>query len=473
MIVMKFKYIISGAVIAGVMSSCNHYLDIKPYDKVIPETAEDFSAMIHYRLNEIDEGSDGVLVPSFSSTSSYDAGYGDDFETCLTGSGGVRLPYYVGSYISSNGYNNLYSDLYEVIRDCNIVIHEMKESGTEEADNLLATAYAMRGVAYYQLLRAFCDVPQPGNYDNQLGMPVVTAFDMEQKAPRSSMAETIGCIESDLLKSIDYGMNEDIYRFTEDVAKGYLARLYFWTRRWDDCLDMAQELLVKHPLLDAEGYKSMMSESGKLAGNQLIKAYRSISVSGGSNVSGIISSLSYRPVSIRFLSHFTEEEKDTDVRYKMYVNTKRQACKGIFCGMRSAEFALMEAEALYHLDRKSEALESINTLRRNRIRDYKDIDMDNLPPVNPYEIIKVDVEGDDLTPLMALILSERRKELFLEGDRFYELKRNGSPQFSTMYNGLKYTTLSYMYTFPIPIRDIDLSGNLVQNPGYNEIINKN
>lgn len=473
MMIMKTRQILWGAIVAGVLSSCSNYLDIKPYDKVIPETAEDFAALIHYRLNQIDEGSDDDLIPSFSTTVSYDSGYGDDFEVCLTGTGGTRLPNYVGSSISSNGFNNNYSGLYEIIRDCNIVIHEMKESGTAEADNLLATAYAMRGVAYYQLLRLFCEVPQPGGYDSQLGVPVVTMFDMEAKPVRSSMAGTIEAIESDLKRSISYGMNEDIYRFTEDVVRGYLARLYFWSRQWDKCLETAQDMLVKYPLLDIDPYKAMMSSgSGALTGNQLIKAYRSISVSGNNSMSGSINSLSYRPVSLRFLSHFPDSEKAADVRYAMYVNTKRQACKGIFCGMRAAEFALMEAEALYHLGRREDALASINKLRRHRIIGYTDLEMDNLPAVNAMEIISVDVEGDRLTPLMALILSERRKELFLEYDRWFELKRNGAPQFSAMYNGVKYTTMSYMYTFPIPIRDLDLNPGLVQNTGYDEIINR-
>lgn len=471
---MKMKYIISGSIMAIMMSSCSHYLDIKPYDKVIPETAEDFSALIHNRLNDIDQGSNDDLIPSFSTTTSYDAGYGDDFEVCLTGSGGSRLPNYVGSMISANGFNGTYSGLYEIIRDCNIVIHEMKETGTEEADNLLATAYAMRGVAYYQLLRYFCEIPQPGNYESQLGVPVVTEFDMEAKPGRSSMAKTIETIESDLMRSISYRMNKDIYRFTEDVARGYLARLYFWTRRWDDCLTVARDLLARHPLLDIEEYRSMMmSESGNLLGNQLIKAYRAVSISGSTSVSGSINSLSYRPVSLRFINSFPDQEKSTDVRYGMYINTKRQACKGIFCGMRAAEFALMEAEALYHLDQKEEALKSINNLRRHRIKDYTDLEMDNLPALNPMEIIKVDVDGNQLTPLMGLILNERRKELFLEYDRWFELKRNGAPQFSTMYNGVKYTTMSYMYTFPIPIRDIELNPDLIQNEGYNETINRN
>ncbi len=471
---MNIKHIIPGFIAAGLLSSCSHYLDIKPYDKVIPETAEDFSALIHEHLNDIDDGSDDVLVPSFSTTSSYDSGYGDDFEVCLTSSNVSRLPNYVGSMITANSFNNLYSNLYEIIRDCNIVISEMKESGTREADDLLATSYAMRGVAYYQLLRNFCDVPQPGNYDSQLGVPIVTVFDMEAKPARSSMARTIEQIESDLQRSISYHLDNDIYRFTEDVARGYLARLYFWTRQWDNCLDLAQELLAKYPLLDPEAYKSMAtSGSGKLMGNQLIKAYRSVSISGSGSVSGALTSLSYRPVSLRFLSHFTDEEKTTDVRYGIYVNTKRQASKGIFCGMRGAEFALMEAEALYHLGQKTEALKAINNFRRHRIKDYTDLEMDNLPALNTREIIRVDVEGNPLTPLMGLILSERRKELFLEYDRWFEQKRNGAPQFSAMYNGVKYTTLSYMYTFPIPIRDIELNPDLVQNQGYNEVINRN
>lgn len=462
------------AILAVASVSCSDYLDIKPYDKVIPETAEDFSAMIHYRLNRIDTGDDDCLVPSFSTTSSFDAAYGDDFEVCLTGAGGARLPNYIGSFITYNNYNTIYTGLYEIIRDCNIVLHDMTETGTEEADKVRATAHAMRGVAYYQLLRMFCQVPEPGAYESQLGVPLVTEFDMEAVTPRATMAQTITQIESDLKTSIAYNMTDPIFRFTADVSKGYLARFYFWTRRWSDCLDMTSELLTAHPLLDIDGYKAMVNGGNKLHGNQLIKAYTSTSASASSATSGTISTLSYRPVSIRFLSHFTDEERTTDVRYPMWVNTMRQATKPIFCGMRAAEFKLMEAEALYHLSRPTDALNSINDLREKRIEGYQRLSMQDLPStLNPREIVKVDVNGNALTPLMALILSERRKELFLEGDRFFELKRNGSPEFSTFYNGVKYTTLSYMYTFPIPIRDLDITSVLVQNPGYVEIVNKN
>ena len=95
--------------------------------------------------------------------------------------------------------------------------------------------------------------------------------------------------------------------------------------------------------------------------------------------------------------------------------------------------------------------------------------METLPAVDTDDIIKVDAEGKSLTPLIYAILCERRKELFLEGDRFTELKRNGRPEFWVMNKGLKYTTYKFMYTFALPAGDIQLNPALQQNPGYTEI----
>ena len=78
----------------------------------------------------------------------------------------------------------------------------------------------------------------------------------------------------------------------------------------------------------------------------------------------------------------------------------------------------------------------------------------------------VDAEGKALTPLMSSILNERRKELYMEGDRWFELKRNGRPEFWVGYNGIKYTTWKYLYTFPLWQQDLRVNPNLVQNEGY-------
>ncbi|GCB33248.1 RagB/SusD family nutrient uptake outer membrane protein [Bacteroides faecalis] len=447
--------------------SCSHYLDIKPYGKTIPKTSEEFSALLHTWLNEIDGGVDEFLVGNSSVLLDMDGAYGDDFEVCLTSQNGRLMSVYVGNLVGSRAPSRQYSKYYEIIRDCNIVLGEMEESGTAEVGEVRATAYAMRAVAYYQLLRFYCEVPQIGNFENQLGVPLVMSFDMEERPIRSTMQETIDLIESDLNHSLSYHMKNDLYRFTEDVVKGYLARLYFWTKQWGKALPLAQELLTKYGLLEGDAYKNMMSTSYDLVGNQLLKSYRM--TVDMSEITASKTYLQYRPVSKRFLNTFTEEEKVSDIRYALWVNNKRIAIKTFFCGMRIAEFKLMEAECYYHLDKPELALRSINDLRAHRINDYKDLVMDNLPSLQDTEIIVTDAEGNTLTPLMGLILRERRKELFLEGDRFFEQKRNGMPEYWTAYNGRKYVTQKYMYTLPISPREIELVDGLIQNPGYTEL----
>ena len=51
---MKKTFTVIALVLLAV--SCNRYLDIKPYGQTIPETAEEFSALLHAHLDEIDYG---------------------------------------------------------------------------------------------------------------------------------------------------------------------------------------------------------------------------------------------------------------------------------------------------------------------------------------------------------------------------------------------------------------------------------
>lgn len=468
---MKRKNIFLCAVFALCCMSCTDYLDIKPYGRTIPKTAEEFSALLHNHLNSIDTGSDNdILVGNASRITTWDLECGDDFETCLTSQGGTSLNYYVGDLVGSVSCTTMYSKLYTVIRDCNIVLNEMTEDGTTLANQVRATAYALRAVSYYQLLRMFCEAPQSGKFSQQQGVPLVVTFDLEERPVRRTMQETIDLIEDDLKKSIAYHNNEAIYRFTEDVCKGYLVRLYFWTEQWGQALPLAQELLKKYPLLNPDDFVSMMNTEYDLAGNQLLKAYRVVDESGNTALGNMKQILKPRPVSTRLLNLYSEEDKKNDVRYTLSVNAQRVATKLFFCGMRAAEFKLIEAECYYHMNQEEKALISINELRSHRIKNYTDLTSDKLPAVSSGEIIREDAEGKALTPLMALILTERRKEMFLEGDRFFEMKRNGGPEFWTAYNGRKYTTLHFMYTFPIPINDIQIVDGLVQNPGYTDLI---
>lgn len=462
---MKITHILYSLCVVAVCSACSDYLDIKPHGRTVPKTSEEFAALLHTHLNRIDLGEDPYLVGNTGRWLLLDATCGDDFETCLTEGTGRSLGAYVGDAITASA--DTYRNLYAIIRDCNIVINEMKETG-EQADQLRSVAHAIRGASYYQLMRFFCEVPskQPRN---QPGLPLVMTFDPEERPLRSDLQATIDFIESDFVKALQHPTTNAIYRFNEDVIKGYRTRFYFWTKQWDAALTLAQELLQKHPLLQGDAYKKMMTSPHELTGNQLLKAYRIINSSSGEGLSDSQQTISSRPVSARFLEAFSSTEKEKDIRYTLWVNSKRRSIKTFFCGMRAAEFKLIQAECLYHLGKQNEALQAINDLRAHRIDGHTPYTLANLPAPSSKEIIKTDAQGVALTPLLALILQERRKELFLEGDRFFEQKRNGAPEYWTAFNGLKYVTRSYMYTFPIPLRDIELVGQgLKQNPGYTE-----
>ena len=51
------------------LTSCNNYLDVKPKGKIIPKTAEEYSTLLHYWLDEIEKGVNSKIVPDPEHTS--------------------------------------------------------------------------------------------------------------------------------------------------------------------------------------------------------------------------------------------------------------------------------------------------------------------------------------------------------------------------------------------------------------------
>src|SRR5690606_29505355 len=117
------KIIFSLVILIALLStSCKEYLDIKPYGKAIPETAEEFSAILHTHINSIDYGMSEALIGNSSDVFDFEL-FSDNFNATLTLPGGGTLPIYIGSRIGS--LHTKYERLYAVIRDANIIINNM------------------------------------------------------------------------------------------------------------------------------------------------------------------------------------------------------------------------------------------------------------------------------------------------------------------------------------------------------------
>ena len=63
----------------GVCFSCNSYLDLKPYGETIPKTPEEFSALLHSILNDIDYGTDRIIIGNSRSVLDYES-YADNLD---------------------------------------------------------------------------------------------------------------------------------------------------------------------------------------------------------------------------------------------------------------------------------------------------------------------------------------------------------------------------------------------------------
>lgn len=443
------------------LTSCSNYLDVKPKGKIIPQTAEEYSTLLHYWLDEIEKGVNTCIVPDPEHTSFLEF-CAEDLDGTLASSF-INSELYAGSFINRN--QQLYSELYSVIKDCNIVIGTMEDTESEMARKLLGTAWSLRSVCYYNLMQNFCEPYQPSTASNTLGLPLVDEFDMEAKPGRSTLRETADFIQAGFKKALSYQLADVDYLFTVPVTKAYMARFYFWTQNWSEAIACASEVLSLYPMLEADEYATAINQKLPKGKDIIMASYTTEDDMGALNYISAQGNAAERPVCKELVQLFGSEPND--VRKAVAFDSQRKALKKVSTKFRSEELCLILAESYAHLDKDGEALTYLNMLRSKRItKDYTPYTMDNLPDV-AQQTITVDATGAPLDKLMSAILCERRKELFLEGDRWYELKRNGRPEFWIAANGKKYVTEKYLYTYPIPRVDVDLfPGLLQQNPGY-------
>ena len=323
----------------------------------------------------------------------------------------------------------------------------------------------MKGICYYNLMRDFCDAWDASDAEEQLGMPLIDEFDILDMSVRASLAQTARYTENLLNKSLSKKMSDGKFFFTEYIVKAYQARLAFWTEDWGKTISICNDIITNSglSLTSIDGYEEMIQAQYDKKGEVLVRSHINNSSELDWYFTYVKGYIKTRPASASLVALY---DKENDIRYKVCIDSKRMGVKTPECRIRLSEIYLMLAEAYCHKGENELALSSLNELRRHRIINVADLTMATLPPLRNDNRIVVDAEGESLTTLMQAILDERRREMFLEGDRWFELKRNGSPEWWIINNGLKYTTKKYMYTAPIYKGDVDLNPNLEQNQGY-------
>ncbi|GEP50811.1 membrane protein [Flavobacterium noncentrifugens] len=461
------------------LASCNDdYLDINREDQIqavnffqTSEDAQQATAAIYANLRTWELNSFATFTISIAS---------DDAEKGSTpGDASFFNAYNNYTFSPTEGQiNDYWKGQYRGINLCNQVISNLPGIAMDETlkARLIAEARFVRGYHYFNLVRTYGGVPI---YN---GLPA----DGNYNIPRNTSDEVYAFIIADLAAAREilptsYSAVE-VGRATKGAANAYLSKVYLYKKDWALALQYSNEVIGGgYDLLP--NYNSVFrianensvesifeAQANFVAGNCTVSNSQYSQTQGvagqfgwGFNVPSNDLAASYetgdvrRDATILFRGETTPEGDLINAtganpmyNQKSYVPLA-QIGPGCSEGseqnvrlMRFAEVLLINAEAANESGNTTLAQQSLNKVRTRAGL--------------------ANTTANDQATIRTAIWKERRSEMAMEGDRFWDVVRQGRG--AEVFGPLGFTA-GKNEIFPIPFDAVSLSNNvLTQNPGY-------
>jgi starch-binding outer membrane protein, SusD/RagB family len=466
---------------------CSDYLDVdaeavKPVDEFFQTEEDAVSAVnaIYARMRTWPMVAFAyVIIQEITSDNSIkgsaqgDASFINDFDKfTFTSTQGTFTDYWNGRYEGINLSNQVLSNIPDI---------EMNENLKAR---LLAEAKFTRALFYFDLVRAFGDIPMPTSVDNVL----------EASTVRTPKDEVYAQIIQDLTEAIEVLPDNydaaNIGRATKGAARGILSKVYLYRGEWDKAIEQTTAIISSNRYGLEDNFYNVFRipyENGKeslfeiqasaIAGNADISNSQHSQVQGvrGTNGFGWGFNIPSDDLAAAFDAAGDEVRKKVTILYKGDVTEDGDVIEGVNAGelegvnkpryngksyvprnrqvngvnegseqnirvLRYAEVLLIDAEAKVRKGDIGGAATSLNLVRE-----------------------RVDLDPID-APTLQDIWNERRLELAMEGDRFYDLVRTG--QAATVLGPQGFVS-GKNEVFPIPQVMIDVTNNAIQqNNGY-------
>ena len=410
--------------------------------------------------------------------------------------------------LPSNGRANaLWTGYYGLINKCNSTLYQIgtnKNIVTTDAIKVQSQAEVrfIRGYAYFMLTRFFGRVPI---IDTLFADPAA-----QNNVPQATTAQLYSFIESDLnFAAANLPLSWDASKFagrvTSGAANGMLAKVYLTQKKWAAAMSAASLVMNSGQYDLSTPYATIFSEEGENsresifevqgradANNPTSQGIQYASLQGvrgsgawdlgwGWNTPSTALEAAYEPNDPRKARTILYTSTATtpgltiygevtplglpNPRYnnKVYTNPSIRATVGNRQGwwmnvriLRYADVVLMYAEAANEVGGAANITAARNALNlvRKRAR-------------GSNNSILPDVTTADQAELRDAIRRERRVELAMEHDRFFDLVRWGVAQSTLNAAGKTNFLDSRDVLLPIPQTQIDLSkGVLTQKSGY-------
>ncbi len=353
---------------------------------------------------------------------------------------------------------DMWTAIYRQIDRDNVILQKVPAvAGLSDAsrNDILGQAYFLRALSFHNLVKFYGEVPTPL-------VPVTSPADAAAYT-RSSVANVYTQILADLDKAAQLITNTTNTRYaTQTAVKALRARVLFYRASssastsaadYQAALDAANSVLAGRDTLTVP-YADLFSTAGSNTAEDIFRVSFIVSQNNGLGNWYIASGRGEVSPTQNLVDAYQAGDARKSWSVKTTGNTnhplegrKYSTTAGTehIHVIRLAELVLMKAEILARQGNLAAAVAEYNKVRvRAGI---------------PKHTLGTEVKTAD--DVIAAVVAERRLELALEGDRWHDLNRLGT---AAAVKG--FTNRSYQVRFPIPLRDINTSPQLTQNPGY-------
>lgn len=511
----KIFYIVTLTLAASVLliASCKRsFLDVPPQGKTTEEQAlidpDAADKLVTGAYNNLYlPGTVGFKLLVLADVTSDDSDKGS--VSTDAGFDGIFLDNF--NYDANTGiFNDVWTDNYKGITSANKALDILGKSSIDASikERLSGEARFIRALLYFNLVREF------GGVIKLTTVPTLAEANNIEFQTRATKEEIYKVITEDLLYGVDHlpAKGESgfvVGRASKGAAQALLSKVYLYQENWQGAYDMSQAVINSGKYDLASDYAGIFRESGAnniesifevqtgpyanqtsggLACDAVSKNYSNFQGPRGTFSSQTIGGQTYSGGDLGFGLN----TPSADLAAAYAANDSRKAGTIIFTsatgtttlwdGFVLPARPLVVNERYNYKGYHSPFLETKSCLGIND----KDSKPKNIRVIRYAEVLLINAEAathigaDAMTPLakvrlragltttsatVADIWNERRLELAMEGDRFFDLVRTGRAAAVMNAQGKAFVTGKHE-VFPIPQKQRDLSGGRLTQNNY-------
>lgn len=463
------------------LTSCDKALEEEPQNKLKPQTATDYDELLNYGYPTTRDY--GTVVP----LDYYVEMMTDDQDIRYFNKDRNEYAIHPFSFEDThehssmiNGYDQAWKNFYHAIYYANVVIDNIDNADGDInfKKYIKGEAMALRAFSFFKLINLYAKPYDESTAGTDLGVPLKLDPTVQAGSyTRNTVSEIYDQINNDITEGIRLMVENDQRvqsKFKLKPVSAYLlaSRIALYQKNYELAIENANEAIaLNSQLFDLSGNTMEFAQTswGYGQGTHYFNSdNNNVLFRYGSNE---FYTFVFFPGSLALSDDFKSIFEPGDLRFYYFSYVKGPLGRAYFKfrpfpnrpgepirGFRVEEAYLNRAEAFVMTNKTQEALDDINTIRKSKFDASFDPDQDY------YKYTST--EYDTQEKVIAAVREERRRELFGEFHRWYDLRRYGMPEIVHQHNNETYILpeKDLRYVLQIPQIELDYNPSMQKNP---------